>query len=240
MSEKEVKELRVFREFAEACGLQIKPDSIERRDPPEPDVRCQIEGEGPAAFELVELVDQNRVARPLNIQWEIMSGFRNQFSEMPETEQIRMKEVLGNATVRVRINPNVSTHQRRAVIPKILRSLLSVQATFQGDYRLPNELTDIACVEIVRGQVKGPRFTAIAGSHYNPAPTDKVLDKFQKRYKTDAPTDLLAYFDTQHSPPRDEISRLVQRISKSVGVSAFRRVWIYDVTKEAILAMISC
>ena len=50
------RELEVFRDFAQRCGLSIVPGSIENREPPQPDIYCEIEGEGPMAFELTEFV----------------------------------------------------------------------------------------------------------------------------------------------------------------------------------------
>ena len=53
--EKSQRELCVFREFAERSGLPIVSDSIEKRDPDEPDILCRITGqEGYVAFELKE------------------------------------------------------------------------------------------------------------------------------------------------------------------------------------------
>ena len=46
-----------FERFTKAAGLDVLPNSIESREPPEPDILCSIEGRGPVAFELVELVD---------------------------------------------------------------------------------------------------------------------------------------------------------------------------------------
>ena len=52
--EKSQRELNVFREFAERSGLPIVSDSIEKRDPDEPDILCWITGQGYVAFELKE------------------------------------------------------------------------------------------------------------------------------------------------------------------------------------------
>jgi hypothetical protein len=53
--EKAARELRVFREFIALAGLPIDPTTVENREPPEPDIRCVIDGLGPTGFELVEL-----------------------------------------------------------------------------------------------------------------------------------------------------------------------------------------
>ena len=47
----------VFREFAKRAGLRLVPQSIRKGDPDqgEPDILCEAEGEGPLAFELMEL-----------------------------------------------------------------------------------------------------------------------------------------------------------------------------------------
>ena len=56
--EQTVLELKVFAEFRERSGLRIGPASVAKRDPPEPDIFCEIEGRGGVAFELAALRDQ--------------------------------------------------------------------------------------------------------------------------------------------------------------------------------------
>lgn len=52
-------EIKVFLRFLQAVDLPIAASSIEKRDPPEPDLRCVHATDGPIAFELVELCDPN-------------------------------------------------------------------------------------------------------------------------------------------------------------------------------------
>jgi hypothetical protein len=47
-------EVRVFERFVHLSGLKIIPGSIRKRPPPEPDLLCDIESEGPVAFEITE------------------------------------------------------------------------------------------------------------------------------------------------------------------------------------------
>lgn len=51
-------ERKVFTEFTERSGLRIVTESVTKRDPPEPDILCAIEGRGRVAFELSALRDQ--------------------------------------------------------------------------------------------------------------------------------------------------------------------------------------
>lgn len=62
--EKAQRELRVFRDFLTRSNLPIDPDSVEKRDPPEPDILCRHRDEGLIAFELVELCDPNIASAP--------------------------------------------------------------------------------------------------------------------------------------------------------------------------------
>lgn len=47
-------ELAVVRQFMKEAGLTVVEDSIEKRLPPEPDVLCELEGDGVVYFELTE------------------------------------------------------------------------------------------------------------------------------------------------------------------------------------------
>ena len=57
--EKGLKELEIFNHFASLSGLRIVPDTVKKREPPKPDVFCEVEGFGGArekvGFELTEL-----------------------------------------------------------------------------------------------------------------------------------------------------------------------------------------
>jgi hypothetical protein len=51
-----LREITIFSRFAKVCGLPIQLDSIEKREHPEPDILCTLEGVGSVAFEMVELI----------------------------------------------------------------------------------------------------------------------------------------------------------------------------------------
>ena len=56
--QKSRREVSVFQEFAERSGLPIGPNSIEKREPPEPDILCEVTGKGHVAFEIKEMCDE--------------------------------------------------------------------------------------------------------------------------------------------------------------------------------------
>ena len=156
------------------------------------------------------------------------------FSKMPEGERHRLKEQLGNTTIRLRMNPYTSANVRRSIINKVLGELLNVDASFEGEYSLPTDLKAIVGVEIVRGNFDGPRFTAIAGGHFNPIPTEALERKFQKQYQTSAPKELLIYFETQSAPPEEEIVRLLGIVSQLNSAATFEKVWIFDAVHKTV------
>jgi len=66
--EKEDFERRKFLRAAANAGIDVVPDSVENRRPPEPDILCTLKSGETVAFELVELVDSDEpraVARTL-------------------------------------------------------------------------------------------------------------------------------------------------------------------------------
>lgn len=74
-------ELRIFELFVERSGLPVAPSSIEKRHPPEPDIRCIVEGEGEVGFELSLLCHeevQSSIARSLR------TGEQGEFMWLPD------------------------------------------------------------------------------------------------------------------------------------------------------------
>ena len=55
MGERIEEELRTFRHFVQVARLPVVPESIEKRYPPEPDMRCRLSHGEEVAFELVEI-----------------------------------------------------------------------------------------------------------------------------------------------------------------------------------------
>ena len=60
-NDKKRRELEVFDDFVRLSRLSVVPGSIENRDPPAPDIYCEITGEGPMAFELTEFADSGLI-----------------------------------------------------------------------------------------------------------------------------------------------------------------------------------
>ncbi len=51
------REVEIFLRFLEASQLPIENSTVEKRNPPEPDILCTHKSEGEIAFELVEMCD---------------------------------------------------------------------------------------------------------------------------------------------------------------------------------------
>jgi hypothetical protein len=64
-----LREQKIFLDFAQACGLAIQLDSIEKRKPPEPDILCQIDRERAVIFEMVELIDYDIKSKAIKLEW---------------------------------------------------------------------------------------------------------------------------------------------------------------------------
>lgn len=59
-------EVPIFLEFIAAANLPIDQQSIEKRMPPEPDIRCCFSNGETVAFEMVEICDSNIARDKLN------------------------------------------------------------------------------------------------------------------------------------------------------------------------------
>jgi len=86
------RELAVFRDFVVVCPLGIDKGSIEKRDPPEADTLCRIADGSALAFEMVELVDQARIAKPMADQNQLMDSLRDASKAFPEETRRKLKQ----------------------------------------------------------------------------------------------------------------------------------------------------
>lgn len=217
-------ELRVFRDFAAVCGLGIEVASIQKRDPPEADILCRIADGSALAFEMVELVDRAKIAKPLADQEQLMDSLREASNEIPEETRKRLK----NAWVGVKFRADRSLRKRKEYARQIVQQV-AADPEVEGRVAVQEGDTEVAAANVKRREgLAGPHFRVIVAAHYNPIPIDSLDEKFDKAYQGDAPVHLLAHFNTQHAPLKQQIAELVAFIEANIERSNYRQVWIFD------------
>ena len=228
------KELEVFQSFASVCDLCIVLDSIEKRYPPEPDIFCGLQGGGGLAFEMVRLIDRDRLARRIGDQEKLERHFEEYCKSLPEGLRDQLQARIGNARISVKMPPSASLSARRDAIPKIVHLLLAVDSAFEGNLNLPSDLAKIASVKIQRGHRRRYLFDVEAAGHYDPIPLDAIGKKFDHTYESSAPMELLAYFDVLGAPPQSQLWSLYKLIEERLPSSCFSRVWVFDATAQRV------
>jgi hypothetical protein len=93
-AEKAAREVRIFREFAELSGLPIDTETIESRPSPEPDIRCVVAGEGPVAFEMVEICN-SELAKDIGDQ--LKRGTKPKFLMLDDPSPVTFLGKLGKS-----------------------------------------------------------------------------------------------------------------------------------------------
>jgi len=202
------KELEVFQSFATVCDLCIGPDSIEKRHPPEPDIFCRLQGGRGLAFEMVRLIDRNRLARRLGDKEKLERHFEEYCRSLPDGLRDQLETRIGNARISVKMQTSASLSALRDAVPKIVQLLLAVDSRFEGNLILPTDLAKMASVKIQRGHRRRYLFDVDAASHYDPVPLDAIEKKFDHIYESSAPIELLAYFDVLGAPPQSQLRPL--------------------------------
>jgi hypothetical protein len=91
------REMIIFSRFAAVSGLPIRPGSIEKCQPPEPDILCTIEDEGPVAFEMVEIIDENLAHRTYG-QIKFQGLFEQAYEDLPPDNHASFRVAYGNLT----------------------------------------------------------------------------------------------------------------------------------------------
>lgn len=225
-------EIRIFKKFTELCPYLINPNSIKKKDPPEPDISCSLSDGSILAFELVEIIDKD-YARSRHGPPRLEKAFKDMLNKQPQKRK-QFELNFNNAITKVIFNKKISFRKKKNSVPIIIDYLLTLDKTAEGKFS-PKGLNKVL---IDRGEFKvRPKIEVDRSAWIHDPLKENILKKFKKNYKINSRTELLAYYEVQ---PRllenyqllDEVRKpIIEHIKESV----FQRVWIYSVIENEIL-----
>ncbi len=227
------KELKVFAAFAEVAKLRIIPNTIQKTDPPKPDISCELESEGPVAFELVEVIDSG-LAADVGEQIRVQESLRRASRDSAGLESFH------DALIFVRFQRNAGVVTRESSITSLFAFLRELPPGFAGDVNVPSAARlrrSVKALRVTRGDFPpGPHFQVEAGRWLKDPIVECLKNKFKKRYVTDNSIELLAYYDFHPSGLAEaHIPAVREYLKANIIGSPFTRVWVYTMDTKAVL-----
>jgi len=223
-------ELRVFRLFAESAGLSIPEDSIQKREPPEPDVCCELRGYGPTSFELVETINP-KLAQTVAAQIRLQEMLRERAAEVLDG--------FGNALMFVRYMPDTLIQRRVRSVENLIDYLGALPPGFEGDHVVPESAplnSVVRAVRVTRGTFVGPVFQVEGGGFISDPIIECIERKFAKTYQVAHRLELLAFYELQSTPMAQmRVPEVEAFVMGKLPGSRFARVWVFDVENRSIL-----
>ena len=133
-------EIRVFQSFTRTAGLKVIPNSLEKRQPPEPDILCLFEDGSAVAFELVE------ICHPHNARWigsapSIGRALEETYHALPTELRHRFTYRFANRPLSFTFTQDTSLNRIRRILARAFAELLEqpeengLFATFSTDVR---------------------------------------------------------------------------------------------------------
>lgn len=237
-------ERAIFSAFAAVCPLPIDVASVRSRQPPEPDVLCDIDGQGPVAFELGEVVSE-ALEQATNEGTAVRRDFLAAYTALPAQDRERIEACLGGAPA-VFVGFGVSPGKWRQAVRPILAMLVArSRAVEEGErlregeipvWRIPELRSLLSDLEVRRCSMGTPFLGALEMSEVVDRTRRLLERKFAKSYRRDAPIELLAYYVGAPPPEAPEWkAETLDFIRARWPQSPFRRVWLFDCFKRAII-----
>jgi len=230
----------VFEKFLVARRLTYLPDELEQPDAPAPDISWRRADAEHVAFELTEVVEQ-AVASHLAVNRAARLACWEEFERLVVDEKSR----LNGRFYSVRLHPNVGMQHVIRVCRQVLRALPPRAAEFGAVEHVELSVQVEGPESPVQVGVSGPcGFTSFSlgwmGTWQESKPTLRAVQtKLGKRYSCNGALELLAYFSKQHSGSfdREDRAALDARFASRSACAPFRRIWVFDARRGAILAV---
>jgi hypothetical protein len=208
--------------------LPVVSESIQKRDPPEPDILCRLEDGNHLAFELVEICHPNNAAfiGGVGARADLIE---KAYQNLPSEIKTRFDERFVNGPLSFEFCPEASRNQISAGIQGILRELADQASSKHEDWVFSTDARKVLLSARTRGRVDTPGRPSfnIAGSFANEdVVVESVLAKLSKKYETSHPIELVAYFGGRTWDRSREWIKPLQDVLCSNGLGQFRRIWV--------------
>ena len=233
-------ELQVFQEFAAAVERPILVETISSRKPPEPDIVCEVAGEGSVGFELTELVDFAFMAR-LDLGEKthkaLVQFWKEKLSES-QSESFRTK--YKNSSLYFRFGSEGGLLKRKALFHVIFEELLALPNGFIGEVLRYDKrfLPTLELVRVSQSLSVGPNIQ-LSNFGWTGDPTeDTISHKLSKIYQCTYPVELLAYIHWDVLPPEGAWRASLEKVATALKDSQFRRLWVFDRSRQQVLAIL--
>ena len=100
-------ELRIFKRFASVCGISIIEETIEKRHPPEPDIRCEINSVGTTTFEITQIIDRD-FANMVGKQYDTKNELDKYYKELPQNLKELFENLYSDAIIFIHFQKSVA------------------------------------------------------------------------------------------------------------------------------------
>ena len=223
------REIQIFNRFARAAGLTVDETSIEKRNPPEPDILCRVNGVA-QAFELVEIIDQDHAQRVYS-QVKLKSKFETDYEALEASRREKIYDRVGNALIYVVFNDAATFREKEEAVNSVFEALETVAPQFEGRLRQQDLASLSAAIRLLwvsRRDASGPLFDVEAVGSLGDPTVDAIPQRFAKVYTTHHPVELLAYYELQPELPEALWRPSLKAFLAGVSAWPFRRVWVYD------------
>ena len=182
------RELSIIRSFLNVCGLDIDLSSVQRRDPPAPDIFCQTTSNEPLAFELVELLDRN-FADGMNRYFEGKNLLRCLYENLLSQKRKQFDMLYHNADLQFGFCDDATIRNLKKKLPLAFDALLAQPGHFQGELSTFSDRKLAKVLRFVRVNrgIVGPLFDVDNYMRIGDPTLDTLNAKFQKTYESHCP-----------------------------------------------------
>jgi hypothetical protein len=223
-------ELRVFNALAPLIGWDVVPGSILQPRPRQPDLLCDLVGQGTVAVEFVSLDAQTTRMR-LNNMFSTPRAWDRALEMKPRGEQQRLKSTLSDAYITADFRDEAKLSMRAEALNRLQSYLLGHLGrrgeVTAGHLGFPEGFHKVT---IWRGGVTdGPHVGSSSGGYWQGPQVNNIVDHLQNTYQIDGrPLDLFAY--STHDDPDGHVNSLANIqavVAQHLSGSQFRRVHVF-------------
>ncbi|MFO7891750.1 MAG: hypothetical protein R6V04_15585 [bacterium] len=233
------KELKIFQGFLKHHPVKSSVKNFQKKDPPYPDIECDLVNGQKLSFELLESVD-NRIRKKWSNYIKLRELLKKEIEGLSEKEKFEFHKKYHGCTILIDFKDEYALRKNKKILKEVIKYILNSKK-LDSNYFNREHFEELNNIEIIKNNYEN-EFPDIdlpgICTDFEETSIEMIRKKFNKKYRYYNRIELIVFYDYQFDIcdlGKEKLLATISFIKDNICSSPFKNVWLYSYTNDWVI-----